>query len=380
MREGKVINWLNIGLTFYIHLLVLHAILETIPNNFVVSTVLATVFVCQTILYYRVYWLLKSKVLKREYVLISGLIFALFLFKGGYVEGLYYVGIMLTSSFFIKRTRVILLLQGLVVILVLNIPFRYTLSPFAVYSDSLDWATFFSILTNFIFVITAVWASTYYLRLNVKLMAMQKENEEAVKILERQRIAQEIHDAIGHGLTSLNMHLEYGMSLEASDYEKIMALFCNMKGITEEAIYNCRRSVKMLKEDEPAEQEFGLETSLDRLKNSVEQGDGIQITARVNQEVEQVPDYVKSVLFTSIREALTNAIKYSGSQCFEYVIENKDNGIELNICDFGVGAGSFSIGNGLRGIKERVDALSGTIQFYDDAVRGFCIDINLPKE
>lgn len=379
-KEGKMINWLNMGLTVYIHFQVLMQIVENLSVSLGISIALILGFVTQMILYYWVYWLGKSKKIKRESVLISGLLLALFLFKGGYEHGLYYAGIMFTSAFFIDRTRGLLILQGLILVLVLNIPFRYSLSPFVLYSDSIDWQSFIGILMNFGVIVTGMWAFTYYQRMNIKLIAMQKENEEAAKILERQRIAQEIHDAIGHSLTSLNMHLEYGISMDTSDSEKVQVLFSNMKSITEEAICNCRRSVKMLKDNESDDHHFNLSQSLEKLKQSVEQENGWCIEGFFHKDLEEAPEYVKNALFTSIREALTNAIKYSGSKRFQYVFEVSDAVISLGICDFGKGAGPFVKSNGLEGIQDRVEALSGDVQFYDDPHRGFCIDINLPRE
>lgn len=369
----------NLLATGYVQLLLIIAIFEMRIQHTLYSGLMLTALGALFFLYYWVYWFNRYPKIKREWVLLLGLIIGAIAYKGGVDEGLFYMGIMLTSGLFTDNPKIFVLFEFFSAMILLASPFNYTLSPLSFYyiessiSLTLNSALYFAIF------IGGIWCFTYYQRVNYKLIQAQGLKEEMAKSKERERIAQDIHDAIGHALTSLNMHLEYGQGLNATDYEASQNLMQTMKGITEDAILNLKRAVQEIKVAEK-EVSLSLSQTLNQLQESLKSKDGFTLVGEVPKAIDQLPEYVQKLYFVSLREMITNTIKYSGKKTLFFTFHEVDESITLQAWDTGKGAGSFISGNGIKGISEKVKALEGDILFYDDAEKGFCMKMTLSKE
>lgn len=379
MQEKKVFFWVNVGATLYVHVLVAMELIKNRASAPIANTVLLAVLVMMGGLYFSNYWFGYLRKLRTEWILIAGLIMGVLIYKGGYDEGLFYAGIMMTSSFFVKNTKPLIMLELFSVMLLVSLPFSYTLSPFKLNMEQFDLVSVINIGVNFVVFLAGFWFFTYYQRVNQELIAAQAMKEEAAKIVERQRIAQEIHDSIGHSLVSMNMHLEYGLMLGENEHQKSFELLGKLKSMTEEAMHECQRAVNMLKENE-AQEVFSLKKSLEQLSNRVKLANGFQIEGIGVETVLELPEYVQKLYFTTIREAVTNAIKYSGSNRLTYQFTRENGFYKLFICDFGKGAGAFTKSHGTTGIFERFEAIEGDVAMYDAAEKGFCIEVKLSEE
>ena len=381
MQEKKVFFLVNIGATFYVHVLVAFEMFKRISGgeSLMPNMVLVGVLLVMGGLYFSNYWFGYLRKLRTEWVLIAGLVYGVLLYKGGVDEGLFYAGIMMTSSFFIKNARPLILFELLSVLLVVGLPVTYSLSPLQLNIEQFDLISVVSIGVNFSIFLAGFWFFTYYQRVNQELIAAQAIKEEAAKIVERQRIAQEIHDSIGHSLVSMNMHLEYGLTLGENEHQKSFELLGKLKSMTEEAMHECQRAVNMLKENETQEV-FSLTQSLVQLSNRVKLANGFQVEGIGVEMVLALPEYVQKLYFTTIREAVTNAIKYSGSKRLAYQFTRENGLFKLFICDFGKGAGAFTKSHGTTGIYERFEAIEGEVAMYDASDKGFCIEVKLSEE
>ncbi|NLY66570.1 MAG: hypothetical protein GX069_03320 [Tissierellia bacterium] len=95
--------------------------------------------------------------------------------------------------------------------------------------------------------------------------------------------------------------------------------------------------------------------------------------------MEDIPLKHKSILYTTIREGLTNSIKHSKCSQININIGVSDK-IHLSIKDNGLGCKSIIKGNGLKGIEERVNKVNGHIDYKTKEGQGFEISVKLPLE
>lgn len=372
-------NLINLLLTGYVQFLLMKAIFQMREKSLLYSGLMLTALSIFFFLYYGVYWYNRYPKIKREWVLFSGILLGAFAFKGGLNEGLIYIGIMLTSGLFTENPKIFVLFEFISALILIGSPFHYTLSPFSFSYIENDLSLIRDAALYFATFIGGIWCFTYYQRVNHQLIQAQGLKEKMAKIKDRERIAQDIHDGIGHALTSLNMHLEYGQSLSSGDYEASQNLMHTMKAITEEAILNLKKAVQEIKESEK-EISLSLSETLNQLQMKLKSNDGFTLIGEVPKAIDLLPEYVQKLYFVTLREMITNAIKYSGKKVLFFDFELTNEEILLHAWDTGKGAGNFVANHGLKGITEKVLTLEGDITFYDDREKGFCMKMKLSKE
>ena len=105
----------------------------------------------------------------------------------------------------------------------------------------------------------------------------------------------------------------------------------------------------------------------------------VQLDLRVE---ERLPDQVEISAYYIVAEALTNATKHSGASEVRVCVkaEQVDGALRLEVADDGVGGAEFSLGAGLMGLKDRVDALGGRIDLHSPPGGGTTLRVMLPLQ
>jgi signal transduction histidine kinase len=204
--------------------------------------------------------------------------------------------------------------------------------------------------------------------------ALQVEDLSAVQ--ERNRIAREIHDSLGHVLTSLNIQLQTVAKLWQRDPAQAQSFLMQAKRLGETAIKEVRQSVHTLR----AYQEPSLNVAIETLAEDFRQGTGITVVTDINLDRDLAPQTSKA-LYRLIQEALTNICKYAQATTVHIQIHTTPEFICLTVADNGQGFkvdSSLTGGFGLRGMQERVEALSGEFQLKTEPGCGCQITVKLP--
>jgi signal transduction histidine kinase len=205
--------------------------------------------------------------------------------------------------------------------------------------------------------------------------ALQIEDLAAVE--ERNRIAREIHDSLGHALTALNVQLQTANKLWQVDISKARTFLSQAQRLGEIAIKEVRQSVNALRadfrEDEP------LEDAIASLVEDFNQATGVKVKTRIYISVD-LPLSVVKALYRIVQEAFTNICKHA--QATEVCIELNTylERVNLAIADNGNG---FDLdcqkrGFGLQGMQERVAALQGDVQIKSRPGKGCQLFIEIP--
>jgi signal transduction histidine kinase len=96
--------------------------------------------------------------------------------------------------------------------------------------------------------------------------------------------------------------------------------------------------------------------------------------------VSRYPQPVEVAAYYVVCEALTNATKHADASRTEVVVEERDSTLRLRVCDDGIGGAETKRGSGLIGLRDRIEALGGSIEVRSPVSRGTVIQVSLPIE
>lgn len=203
--------------------------------------------------------------------------------------------------------------------------------------------------------------------LNRELIAMQELLEQSSKQSERLRISRDLHDGLGHNLTALILKLQYLTYISPDE---------NSKKCSEEAYQLSRRLLDDVRETVHQMREgsdLKLKDALDALITQVP-----SLNIQLDFEAETaVPDAaVAEALFRCVQESITNTLKHSDATNLKIHVAEGQAGITLNIQDNGSSEGDITEGNGIKGMRERIESLKGRFEFTN--TQGFNLNIYLP--
>jgi signal transduction histidine kinase len=184
---------------------------------------------------------------------------------------------------------------------------------------------------------------------------------------ERLRIARDLHDLLGHHLTALSLNLEVATHLTSGEAKESIE---KSKAITKELLGDVRAVVSRLREDEPVD----LATALNALRTSI-------ATPALHIDLENVAvsdPAVAQVALRAVQEIVTNAVRHSGARNLWLRLSTSDHTLDVDARDDGAGTDTIEFGNGLRGIRERVEQVRGSLEVSSMRGRGFSVHITLP--
>ena len=188
-------------------------------------------------------------------------------------------------------------------------------------------------------------------RLNTELVATQQVLAQSARAAERTRIARDLHDTLGHHLAALSVNLELaGRVAEGRATAPVAAARDAARALLAET-----RGVVSATRAEPAVE---LKEALALLASGIE-------LPRVHLALPSGPlalaPPAAHALFRAAQEAITNAVRHAAAANLWLEVRVEDGGIALAARDDGRGATALAPGNGLRGMRERLEALGGRL-------------------
>ncbi|SMB84287.1 sensor histidine kinase [Deinococcus hopiensis] len=209
-------------------------------------------------------------------------------------------------------------------------------------------------------------------RANAGLLAAAAQAEELSTMRERNRLAREIHDGLGHHLTALHMQLQAAQAVFRIHPEQAERALERAQALTGEALADTRRSVAALRTP------LGpLPDALHALTQEVEAA-GVAITIHILGPPQPIASVVEQGLYRVAQEALTNARKHAQATQVTLTLEHHAGAVSLSVRDNGVGTVDANGGYGLLGVRERVGALGGTVQLDSAPNHGLTLRVTIP--
>jgi two-component system sensor histidine kinase DesK len=203
-------------------------------------------------------------------------------------------------------------------------------------------------------------------RMNRKLRKANEEIENLAKVAERERIARDLHDVLGHTLSVITLKSELAGKLVDRDPQRAGKEIREVEQISRQALSDVRDAIRGYRSQ-------GLVAELAQAKATLETaGLTVQCDAATTMKL---PAVQESVLSLAVREAVTNVVRHAQARTCRMRLEQQNGSCRLEIQDDGCGS-SNGEGNGLRGMRERVEMLGGTLDRSTEA--GTILTITLP--
>lgn len=207
-------------------------------------------------------------------------------------------------------------------------------------------------------------------RVNAELMATREILADSSRSAERLRISRELHDVFGHRLAALSLNLELARRVEADDRARYIG---TASDLTRALLGEVREVAANLRQD--ADLDVGR--ALRRLVQDVPHP---RVHLACPERLRTSNDAVAQVLLRCTQEAVTNAIKHAHAENLWIQVSESGAGIELEVADDGDGVSRPHAGNGLRGMRERVEELGGSVAIESARRAGFRVRVFVPAE
>jgi signal transduction histidine kinase len=203
--------------------------------------------------------------------------------------------------------------------------------------------------------------------------------EDKAALDERNRIAREIHDSLGHTLTAQSIQLNNAIAFWQLEPTKAYGFLTESKTLVATALREIRYSVSAMRSDPLKDKD--LATAINLLCQEFAQRNSIIPKCRISISC-SLSNEIKITLYRVVQEALTNISKHS--EATEVMVEllTLPGHLRLLIEDNGKGFDPEQniTGFGLQGMRERVAALTGYLQMSSDFGRGCTITVNIPRK
>jgi len=218
-----------------------------------------------------------------------------------------------------------------------------------------------------------------------QLRLYAEQVEELATTKERNRLARDIHDSLGHFLTTINVQLEKALLFRERDQQEADQAVRDAKRLAGEALQDVRRSVSTLR---AMEKVFTFSPAITALVQRV-QSSQFSLVFQMTGSEEGYSRQVLMSLFRAAQEGLTNIQKYAAASSAQLEIHFGEAVATLRLTDNGRGfetgqlsdlqAGRLG-GYGLQGVRERLELIGGSLQIRSSPGEGTCLCATVPRE
>lgn len=202
-----------------------------------------------------------------------------------------------------------------------------------------------------------------------KLLNSSMEVAHVAEISERNRIAREIHDNVGHSIAGILMQLQASHKLSGKDDKKSNELLKKSIDELSNSLTILRDTVHNIKPKES----MGIEY----IKNVIDNFSFCTVNFKYSGDFNNLSANLLQIIYTNIKEALTNISKHSNATIVDITTDVNERFIRLYIKDNGLGCSKIKEGLGISGMKERVKNIGGSISISSE--NGLLIVCVIPR-
>lgn len=193
---------------------------------------------------------------------------------------------------------------------------------------------------------------------------------------DRERLARDIHDTIGHTLTGFAVGLDAAIVLIDVNPTAAKKQLGKVSDSVKEGLLNIRESLNRIRPG--ALDNYTFKAALEGLLNKFQNISHLQIDLEYNWDAEKLEKTTEDVIFHIIEETFTNSLKHGHATQVMIICSMKDNYYQLIIHNNGLSTPDFEPGVGLNYLQDLVSSLGGQIKF--DGKAGFTTIVMIPKE
>ncbi|MBD7910524.1 sensor histidine kinase [Clostridium cibarium] len=203
--------------------------------------------------------------------------------------------------------------------------------------------------------------------------------EELTRLKERNRISREIHDSVGHALSTSMIQLAAMESISQKENPKIGEMARELRKFINDSLIDVRSAVRELKSDEYDSYQGVFR--LEEICKNFEKLSGVKIKTQIAKSNWRLTQKQFHHLEKITKESLSNSLKHGKATLINVVINFTLDEFVISFKDNGVGTKKIlESGIGLTGIRERVQEMDGILEMKSQEGKGFFIKIIIPKE
>lgn len=216
--------------------------------------------------------------------------------------------------------------------------------------------------------------------------AARAASQDRTRAEERFAMARDLHDALGHRLTLINVHAGAALHTFDARPDNARQALTTIKAESHAALEEVRSVLDRLREPGAAAVRSPGPTLLD-VAGLVTEGAGVRWSLEVTGERGEVPASVDAAAYRVVQEAVTNTHRHARAHHGRIRVRYADDTVSVSVADDGTGpsreARQESLadrgGQGLVGMRERVEALGGTLTLDAPSAGGFTVTAVLPR-
>jgi signal transduction histidine kinase len=205
-------------------------------------------------------------------------------------------------------------------------------------------------------------------KLNAELRATQQLLVDSSQVAERMRIARELHDVVGHHLTGLSLNLEVASHLTNGKAQEHIR---TAQSVTKLLLQDVREVVNTLRGDDS----FDLGRAIRTLTKDIPKP---HIHLEVPEDLGIYDPVRAETILRCVQEIITNVVRHSGAQNLWIESVKTEGGVEVRARDDGRGVKLLRAGNGLTGMRERVEQVGGNLEIESAPGAGFRLRLRIP--
>lgn len=236
---------------------------------------------------------------------------------------------------------------------------------------------------------TKLEAQKLYDKLKVseeKLIEVNKELEgyvdtieEITLLKERNRISREIHDSVGHALSTAMIQLTAMEAIAEKENSAIKDSIKKLRNFINDSFQDVKRAVRELKPDQ-YENYKGIMRLQDICKN-FQKMTGVEVKVIISKGQWNLSTRQVSHLYRITQEVLSNSLKHGKASTIKVIMNFTDSEFIISFSDDGIGTDKIvESGVGLKSIKERAEEIEATVDMRSASGKGFFVKIVVPKE
>jgi signal transduction histidine kinase len=201
--------------------------------------------------------------------------------------------------------------------------------------------------------------------------------EDQATLQERNRIAREIHDGLGHTLAAQTIQINNALLYWQSNNDKSLTFLKQAKQLGADALLEIRRSISVLRSNPLQGQP--LETAINKLVSDFQATTGIEVSCNLYLSL-SLPLEINTTIYRILQESLTNISKHAEAKSVVVTLQQQTELIYLSIEDNGTGFDPTqnTTGFGLQGMRERAAASGGKFYLDSQPGKGCQITVDLP--
>lgn len=209
---------------------------------------------------------------------------------------------------------------------------------------------------------------------NEQLKEYADMSENMAKTKERNRLAREIHDTLGHTLTGIATGIDACLAIIDQSPEQTKKQLELLSSVSREGIKDIRRSVNELRAD--ALERLSLEMAIQKMISDISQMSDVDISFETEEKTLKYDADEETAIYRVIQESITNSLRHGHAKKIWITMKMSEGVLRLVIKDNGVGCTEIKGGFGTKHIRERIEMLHGTVTF--DGSDGFTVSAKIP--